>query len=44
MARDTELAARLVFDFRETQQKVKSNISKYGLSEDLINNSEEGKD
>lgn len=37
MERDTELAAKLVLDFRDTQQMVKDNIDKYGISKEFIN-------
>lgn len=36
MERDTELAVKLILDFRDAQQKVKDNIDKYGISKEFV--------
>lgn len=37
MERDTELAAKLILDFRYAQQMVKDNIDKHGISKEFFN-------
>ncbi|MDK6380003.1 hypothetical protein [Citrobacter freundii] len=41
MIRDTEQAAKLALDFRETQQKLQASLNKFGLPEDLVRTGEE---
>lgn len=42
MIKDTEQAAKLAFDFRETQLKLQESLSKFGLPTDLVRTDEGG--
>ncbi|EHK4357255.1 hypothetical protein JHL09_002424 [Salmonella enterica] len=41
LEKDTEQAAKLALDFRETQSKLRASLDKYGLSEEFVRTSDE---